>query len=62
LHPGSGRAQCSVGSIEDDGIRYGLATSVLTKSTSASAKAIVTSQSISTLYPRGMPSVRRSIG
>ena len=39
--PGPGFAQCSVGSIEDDGIRYGLTTQALTARTIRIAPAIV---------------------
>ena len=44
--PLPGRAQCSVGSIDDDGIRYGLTTHALIASTIAIAPTIVTIQSI----------------
>ena len=44
-HPCAGRAQCSVGSIDDDGIRYGLTTNALIRRTIATAPAIVTTQS-----------------
>ena len=44
--PGPGAAQCSVGSIEEDGIRYGLTTQALIASTIATAPTIVTSQSM----------------
>src|SRR5471030_2410173 len=60
--PRSGRAQCNVGSIELDGIRYGFTTQVLIASTIAIAPRIVTSQSIVTRQPFGRPSVRRSTG
>ena len=43
--PEPGRAQCSVGSIDDDGIRYGLTTHALIASTIAIAPMIVTAQS-----------------
>src|SRR5436190_2237224 len=39
--PNSGRAQWSVGSIEGEGIRYGLTTQALTASTTATATAVV---------------------
>jgi hypothetical protein len=42
---GSGTAQWSVGSIEDDGIRYGFTTQALMASTAATAIAIVSAQS-----------------
>src|SRR5262249_57627379 len=61
-HRGAGRAQCSVGSIELDGIRYGLITHCLIASTIRIAPTIVTSQSIVTRQPRGSPAVRRSTG
>src|SRR6266568_440124 len=50
-HPapdGPPRAQCSVGSIEEDGIRYGLTIHCLIASTIATAPAIVTTQSSAT--------------
>ena len=43
--PGSGTAQWSVGSIDEDGIRYGFTTQALIASTAATAMAIVTAQS-----------------
>src|SRR5262245_63218495 len=43
--PVSGRAQWSVGSIDEDGIRYGLTTYALISSTIATAPAMVTTQS-----------------
>ena len=43
--PSPGRAQCSVGSIDEDGIRYGLTTHALIASTIRIAPAIVTIQS-----------------
>ena len=55
--PDPGRAQCSVGSIEDDGIRYGLTTNALIASTIAIAPMIVTAQSMVTRSQRGQ--VRR---
>src|ERR687886_367089 len=55
-------AQWSVGSIDDDGIRYGLTTHALIASTMATAPAIVTIQSIATRHGRGRPRVRRSTG
>ena len=60
--PGPGRAQWSVGSIDEDGIRYGLTTHALIASTIAIAPTIVTSQSMITRHARGIPSVRRSTG
>src|ERR671910_747395 len=55
-------AQCSVGSIDEDGIRYGLTTHALIASTIATAPAIVTIQSIATRHGRGRFAVIRSIG
>src|SRR6478735_5492173 len=56
------RAQCSVGSIELDGIRYGLITHCLIASTIRIAPTIVTSQSIVIRQLFGRPDVRRSTG
>src|SRR5437870_260677 len=56
------REQCSVGSIDDDGIRYGLITQALIARTIAIAPTIVTIQSIAIRVPRGMLRVIRSIG
>ena len=44
--PEPGRAQCSVGSIDDEGIRYGFTTQALIASTMAIAPMIVTAQSM----------------
>ena len=55
LAPGAGRAQWSVGSIEDDGIRYGLTTHALIASTIATAPTIVTIQSTAMRTRRGKP-------
>src|SRR3954449_9822545 len=55
-------AQCSVGSIEEDGIRYGLTTHALIASTIAIAPAIVTTQSIAIRHGRGSRRVIRSTG
>jgi hypothetical protein len=60
--PWPGRAQWSVGSIELDGIRYGLTTQALIASTIAIAPTIVTIQSIAIRHGRGNPAVRRSSG
>src|SRR5262245_37478865 len=60
--PGPGLAQCKVGSIDDEGIRYGLTTQALIASTIAIAPMIVTAQSIAMRQPRGRPAVRRSTG
>src|SRR6476646_8213254 len=61
-HPSPGRAQCSVGSIDEDGIRYGFTTQALIASTIAIAPAIVTIQSIAIRHGRGRRAVIRSIG
>ena len=53
--PLPGVAQCSVGSIDEDGIRYGLTTYALTASTIATAPTIVTTQSIVTRHRCGSP-------
>src|SRR4051794_37196435 len=55
-------AQCRVGSMDEEGIRYGLTTQALIASTIAIAPAIVTIQSIATRHCRGSPCVSRSIG
>src|SRR5919204_6894996 len=55
-------AQWRVGSIEDDGIRYGLTTHALIASTIAIAPAMVAIQSIAIRHGRGNPRVSRSIG
>ena len=60
--PWPGRAQCSVGSIDEDGIRYGFTTQALIASTIAIAPAIVTIQSIAIRHGRGSPAVSRSSG
>jgi hypothetical protein len=44
-HPSAGRAQCSVGSIDADGMRYGFATSASKTSTNRTARSSVTVQS-----------------
>ena len=49
--PTAGRAQCSVGSIDEDGIRYGLTTYAFTTSTTTTAPRIVATQS--TVRQRG---------
>src|SRR5438876_10390067 len=51
--PCEGRAQCKVGSIEDDGIRYGLATSASSASTTRTAIAIVPIHSTARRVGRG---------
>src|SRR5438445_12832179 len=60
--PVPGRAQCNVGSIDDDGIRYGFTTHALIASTIATAPAIVTTQSIATRQPCERFGKSRSIG
>jgi hypothetical protein len=60
--PLAGRAQCRVGSIDEEGIRYGLTTQALIASTIAIAPAMVTIQSIVTRQPCGRPCVKRSTG
>ena len=44
-HPGAGRAQCSVDSMDDDGMRYGFTTHALIARTIATAPTMVTIQS-----------------
>src|SRR4029079_17992419 len=61
-HPAPGRAQCSVGSIDEDGIRYGFTTQALIASTIAIAPAMVTIQSIAIRQGRGRPDISRSSG
>lgn len=60
--PTLGRAQWSVGSIEDDGILYGLTTYALTRRTIAMAAMIVTAQSTTTRTGSGRRRVSRSTG
>src|SRR6266508_3434344 len=60
--PGPGRAQCSVGSIEDEGILYGFTTHALIASTIATAPMIVAAQSMAIRHPWGRPSVILSTG
>src|SRR6266516_2890442 len=55
-------AQWRVGSIDEDGIRYGLTTQALIAKTIATAPAIVTIQSIATRQGRGSRCVILSIG
>ena len=55
-------AQCSVGSIDDEGMRYGLTTHALIASTIAIAPTMVTTQSMAIRQPRGSPLVARVIG
>src|SRR5580765_4471982 len=44
---------CSVGSIEDDGMRYGLTTHALSATTTRTATTIVAIQSMASRTPRG---------
>ena len=60
--PGSGAAQWSVGSIDEDGIRYGLTTHALIARTAATAMAIVTTQSTIVSQGAGSVAVTRSSG
>src|SRR5512134_1801077 len=60
--PSAGAAQCSVGSIEEVGIRYGFTTQAFTARTIPTATARVTTQSIATRAGCGRPAVRRSMG
>src|SRR5712691_3596575 len=60
--PGAGRAQWSVGSMDDEGMRYGFTTHALTASTIAIAPTIVTIQSTTTLTFGGSLPVTRSRG
>src|SRR3990170_5873705 len=60
--PAAGRAQWSVASIEDDGIRYGLITHALIASTIATAPTMVTIQSTAMRSRRGKRPVTRSSG
>src|ERR671935_512267 len=55
-------AQWSVGSMDEDGIRYGLTTQALIASTIAIAPAMVTIQSIAIRHGRGRRYVSRSTG
>src|SRR3954452_18014964 len=61
-HRAPGLAQCSVGSMDDDGIRYGFTTHALIASTIAIAPAMVTIQSIAIRQGRGSLAVIRSSG
>src|SRR5437763_1621759 len=56
--PWPGRAQWRVGSIDEDGIRYGLITHCLIASTIRIAPAMVTIQSIAIRQGRGRRAVR----
>src|SRR5690242_6443438 len=60
--PSPGRAQCSVGSIEDDGILYGLTTHALRAKTMRTAPTIVKIQSSVTRVERGRFGKRRPSG
>src|SRR5207253_5214762 len=55
-------AQCRLGSIDDEGIRYGLTTHCMIANTIATVPAIVTIQSIAIRQGRGSRYVSRSIG
>src|SRR5215475_1300997 len=55
-------AQFSVGSIDDDGMRYGLTTQSLSANTMRIAPAMVRIQSSVTLTLRGSPGKRRASG
>src|SRR3954470_17105709 len=57
--PTAGRAQCSVGSIDDDGIRYGLTTNVLTTRTATTAPTIVSTHSAACRQRREVVMFRR---
>src|SRR6266542_2324529 len=54
-HPEALRAQCSVGSIEDEGILYGFTTHALIATTIAIAPTIVTTQSMTVRHGCGTP-------
>src|SRR5213592_1253972 len=58
-HPGWGLPQCRVGSIDGEGMRYGLTTYALTSRTIATAATIVTIQSIAMRHGRGNRSRKR---
>src|SRR5918994_3725387 len=60
--PGCGSAQCSVGSMDGDGMRYGFTTQALIASTAPTATTIVTVQSTTVGQGGGSEAVRRSIG
>src|SRR5579884_650607 len=62
MQPFAGRAQCSVGSIDDDGIRYGLTTHAFSASTISTAPPMVRTQSRTTRTPCGRPGARRPSG
>src|ERR671912_2375621 len=62
VQPSPAPAQCSVGSIDEEGIRYGFTTHCLIAKTIATAPTIVTTQSIATRQGRGRRCVRRSTG
>jgi hypothetical protein len=53
-HPTDGRAQCNVGSIDSEGIRYGFATSASNTRTIATAVAIVSTQSSTLRHGAGI--------
>src|SRR4029450_10265666 len=60
--PEAGCAQWRVGSIDDDGMRYGSITNALTSNTIATPPTAVTIQSPVTRIGSGRPRVRRSTG
>src|SRR4051812_44398864 len=62
MQPLPGRAQWSVGSIDEDGIRYGLTIHALIPSTIATAPTIVSTQSAAIRHGRGRRRVSRSTG
>src|SRR5215210_6749678 len=62
LHPSAGSAQCKVGSIEEDGIRYGFTTHCLIARTAPTATTIVITQSAVVRQWPGRPAVSLSIG
>src|ERR671911_2399769 len=61
-HPGAGRAQCSVDSMDEDGMRYGFTTQALMARTIATAPTMVTIQSTVIRSLRGNRPVTRSSG
>src|SRR5919201_6352436 len=60
--PAPGVAQCKVGSMEEDGIRYGFTTQALIAKTAPTATTIVTTQSMSVGHGAGKLAVSRSTG
>src|SRR5437870_6466132 len=61
-HPSPGRAQCSVGSIDEDGIRYGLTIQALIASTRRTAIPSVSTQSTNVRWRWERFGNRRSSG